>query len=82
MYSEYRKFCLKCVELVQRFNSFCKLFQTDRAKLEIYIADHSGWLSFIVKFLVEALPMQDMSKTSFMYKGHLSLKNFWKWDIV
>ena len=40
-------YAFECVELVQRFNSFCKLFQTDGAKKEIYSADHS-WLSLAV----------------------------------
>ena len=34
-------------ELVQCFNSFCKLFQTDGAKKEIISADHS-WFSLEV----------------------------------
>ena len=34
-------------ELVQRFNSFCKLFQTDGANKEIISADHS-WFSLVV----------------------------------
>ena len=40
----------KRVQLVQHFNSFYKLLQTDGAKKEIYSADHS-WFSLVVDFV-------------------------------
>ena len=64
---------------MQRCNSFGKLLQTDGAKKVIQLWPKlvllSGWISFIVEFLVEAWFMQDLSETSFMYKGHQSQKN-------
>ena len=71
--------CLKVFTFVQFFKSDGILFQTVGVIKEMQFCPIfvflSGWLNFLLEFLVTACWMQDLSNTSFIYRGHLSLKN-------
>ena len=64
--------------MVQCFSLFGKLFQTDGAKKEIQcwplLVLLSGWLSFIVEFLVDRLAYARLTEDIFHVKGTFIIK--------